>query len=240
MKIVGFILTRNNSKLFLKTLNRIPNTIDKIFVSDDQSQDNIKKICKHHNVKVYKNKSEKRGYGSNLKNALDVAFKIYKADYAVEIHGDGAQFNPIATNDVIKLLKKRKLDLIVGSRILILYENFKLGYPFSRMIPNIIISFIERYLLKINITDFHSGFRVYSKNLAQKLSYKNFSNDYLFSFQIILYSKKNNLKIGEVPVKCDYKGDHTSHKLFGKNSAFTYQLSTFKLIYKYLVNKLNY
>ena len=50
--------------------------------------------------------------------------------------------------------------------------------------------------------------------------------------------KKNNLQIHEIPVICDYKSDHTSHKLFGKNSAFTYQIETFNLIYKYLRKKL--
>ena len=59
------------------------------------------------------------------------------------------------------------------------------------------------------------------------------SNNYLFSFEIILHAKKQNLKIGEVPVTCDYKSEHTSHKLFGRNSAFSYQLETFKLIYNY-------
>ena len=65
----------------------------------------------------------------------------------------------------------------------------KLGYPLSRMIPNLILSKIEKHLLKIDITDFHSGFRIYSKNLSQKINYKNFSNDYLFSFEIILHAK---------------------------------------------------
>ena len=50
--------------------------------------------------------------------------------------------------------------------------------------------------------------------------------------------QKNKLQICEIPVICDYKSDHTSHKLFGKNSAFTYQLETFNLIYKYFRNKL--
>ncbi len=238
MKIVGFVLTKNNSALFPKVLTKIPKSIDHIFVSDDNSNDNIEELCEKNSIKFYKNPQIISGYGSNLKNALNVGFQIHDADYLVEIHGDGAQFNPAATNDAVILLKKNKLDLIVGSRILILRENMKLGYPLSRMIPNLILSKIEKHLLKIDITDFHSGFRIYSKNLSQKINYKNFSNNYLFSFEIILHAKKQNLKIGEVPVTCDYKSEHTSHKLFGRNSAFSYQLETFKLIYNYFRNRL--
>ena len=238
MKIIGFVLTKNNSLLFPRVLTKIPKCINHIFVSDDNSDDDIEELCKKNSIKFYKNPQSIGGYGSNIKNALNVGFQIHNADYLVEIHGDGAQFNPSATNDAIILLNKNKLDLIVGSRILILRENIKLGYPLSRMVPNLILSKIEKYLLKINITDFHSGFRIYSKNLFQKINYNKFSNDYLFSFEIILHAKKQHLKIGEVPVTCDYKSEHTSHKLFGKNSAFSYQIKTFKLIYDYLRNKL--
>jgi hypothetical protein len=243
MKIVGFVLTKNNSRLFSKVLSKIPKSIDSIFVSDDHSNDDIEELCKTKGIKFHKNfltneKEKRGGYGSNMKNALDIAFQVYDADFAVEIHGDAAQFNPSATDDAVILLKKDNLDLIVGSRILMLRENIKLGYPFSRMIPNLIISKIEKHLLKINITDFHSGFRIYSKNLCQKINYRNFSDNYLFSFEIILHAKKHNLKIGEVPVSCDYKSEHTSHKLFGKNSAFSYQIDTFKLIYNYFRKRL--
>ena len=111
----------------------------------------------------------------------------------------------------------------------------KYGYPFVRMIPNF-ISNIERIILNIPISDFHQGFRIYSKKLFNKLKLDILSNNYLFSFEVILLSKQENLKIAEVPVLANYKLPHTSHKLFGKNSAFTYQLETFKLIYKFLKN----
>ena len=62
------------------------------------------------------------------------------------------------------------------------------------------------------------------------------SDDFLFNFETILLAKQYNLKIAEVPVFANYNLPHTSHKLFGKNSAFSYQIKTFKLIYKFLKN----
>jgi len=233
MRIVGFILTRNNKNLVMKAISKIPSCINDFFISDDNSNDGIEALCRAENISIYKNYRQNNGYGSNVKNALEVAFKEFKADYAVEIHGDGAQFDPHATFDAINIINNKETDLIVGSRFLNLKENLKLGYPFSRMMPNLIISNIEKILLNINISDFHSGFRVYSKKLYTVLNVEEFSDDYSFSFEVIIFSKENKLVIDQVPVLCDYKNEHTSHKLFGKNSAFTYQLKTFKLIFLY-------
>ena len=163
MNIIGYILTRNNAKLLDKTLKKIPNCINDYFISDDNSSDKIEELCLQRKVKIFRNYAKINGYGSNVKNALKIAFNEFKADYAVEIHGDGAQFNPIATYEAIKIINSSKSDLIIGSRFLELKKNIELKYPLSRMVPNYVISKIERILLNIDISDFHSGFRIYSK-----------------------------------------------------------------------------
>lgn len=239
MKIVGFILSRNNGNLLEKAIKKCPKCIDEIFISDDKSNDNTHEVAEKNGFQVFTNEKV-NGYGGNVKNALKIAFENFDADYAVEIHGDGAQFHPDATYDALKIIndQKTKPDLILGSRFLNFKNNMKMGYPLERMIPNFFISRIERILLKINITDFHQGFRIYSKNFYKTINLNNLADNYLLSFEVILHAKKNKLQICEIPVICDYKSDHTSHKLFGKNSAFTYQLETFNLIYKYFRNKL--
>lgn len=239
MNIIGFILCHNNSKMLENSFKKIPDCINEYFVTDDNSIDNSYEVCKNNNVLFFKNTNLKNGYGSNVKNGLKISFEKFKADYAVEIHGDGAQFNPSATYDALKILKNENLDLIVGSRFLNLKENLKLKYPLSRMIPNFVISNIERMLLGIKISDFHNGFRIYSKKFYNSIQLDKLSNNYLLSFECILHTKEKNLKIGQVPVLCDYTGDHTSHKLFGKNSAFTYQLETFLLILKFFLRKIS-
>ena len=235
MKIVGFILNKNNSKLLKTALNRVPDCIDEVFISDDNSTDDSEKTASLLNLKFFKNRYLS-GYGGNVKNALYICFNDYEADYAVEIHGDGAQFHPDATIDAIKLINLEQPDLICGSRFIYFRENLKLGYPLIRMIPNLILSTIERILLKIPLSDFHQGFKIYSQKFFNNIDLEKLSDNYLLSFEVIIHSKMKNLKIKEVPVLCDYKAPHTSHKLFGKNSAFSYQLETFKVIYNYFNN----
>ncbi len=232
MKLVAFILSNNSYEKIEYTVNKVPKIIDDIFISEDSKDQNILRISKKNNYKlIYNNNSS--GYGSNVKNALRYAFKELGADYAIEVHGDNAQFDPGATYDALKFIEKG-YDFILGSRFLKLKENMKYGYPLERMLPNFFISNIERIILKIPISDFHQGFRIYGKKFFNKLKLNYLSNDYLLSFETILFAKQENLKIAEVPVLANYKLPHTSHKLFGKNSAFTYQLKTFKLIYKFL------
>ena len=122
MKIVGFILSRNNGNLIEKAIKKCPKCIDEIFISDDKSNDNTHEVAEKNGVQVFTNEKV-NGYGGNVKNALKIAFENFDADYAVEIHGDGAQFHPDATYDALKIINDQitKPDLILGSRFL----NFK-------------------------------------------------------------------------------------------------------------------
>ncbi len=234
MKLVAFILSKNSFEKIEYTVSKLPKIINDFFISEDSKDQNILKISNKNNYKLIYNNNPS-GYGSNVKNSLKYAFNELKADYAIEVHGDNAQFDPSATYDALKFLEK-DYDFILGSRFLKLKENMKYGYPLERMIPNFFISNIEKIILKIPLSDFHQGFRIYSKNFFNKLKLNSLSNDYLFSFETILFAKQENLKISEVPVLANYKLPHTSHKLFGRNSAFTYQIKTFRLIYKFLKN----
>lgn len=232
LKLIAFILSNKSYGGIEYTVNKIPNIIDDFFISEDSKDEHILEIVKKNNYKlIYNNKLS--GYGSNVKNSLRYAFNELKADYAIEIHGDHGQFDPSATYDAIKYLNNN-YDFISGSRFLKFKENMKFGYPLERMIPNFFISNIERIILKIPLSDFHQGFKIYSKNFFEKMNLDYMSDDFLFNFETILFAKQLNLKIAEVPVIANYNLPHTSHKLFGKNSAFSYQIKTFKLIYKYL------
>ena len=134
MKIVGFILSRNNGNLIEKAI-KCPKCIDEIFISDDKSNDNTHEVAEKNGVQVFTNEKV-NGYGGNVKNALKIAFENFDADYTVEIHGDGAQFHPDATYDALKIIndQKTKPDLILGSRFLNFKNNMKMGYPLERMI----------------------------------------------------------------------------------------------------------
>ena len=132
-KILGLILSHNCEKLIAKTLSRIPeNIFDQIIVSDDGSTD--KSVITYRELGYEVFETNVSGYGSNSRNGVESAFKC-GADYAVEIHGDGAQFDPAATCNALKFMDLN-VDLILGSRFINKKRALELGMPMPRFIAN--------------------------------------------------------------------------------------------------------
>ena len=83
--------------------------------------------------------------------------------------------------------------------------------PFS---ANLFLSKIDKLILQLPFTEFHTGFRIYGKQF-NKMPYEKFSDDYLLSFEVIAFAAFMKFKSAEVPVECDYIDDHTSHSYIG-------------------------
>lgn len=229
-KIYAMILSHNCGSLIKVAYNKIPKKyFSKIFITDDGSDDYSLKMIKELEIKITETKFS--GYGSNVKNGLEFAFKD-GADYVVEIHGDGAQFDPKAIIPALKFIND-DYDFILGSRLINIKRTIQLKMPFPRFIANIFLSYIDKLVLKLPFSEFHSGFRIYGKKF-KNVNMKNFSNDYLFSFEIIAHAAFKNFKCVEVPVECDYISEHTSHSYSG---AIKYAILHFKTLFDYLVSK---
>ena len=215
-----------------KAYEKIPkDLLYKIIVSDDQSSDHSHDVARSLGLDFFQNPAFK-GYGGNIKSAIKKSFEL-GADYAVEIHGDGAQFNPIAIYDALKFIDE-DYDLILGSRFIVKGLARQNGMPLIRYYANIGLSFFDRIVLNLPLTEFHTGFRIYSKKLFETLPINKNSNDYLFSFEVIAQAAYFDLKVAEVPVEADYKSEHTSHSILG---ASVYAFKTFFILFIYLMAK---
>tara|TARA_B100000941_G_scaffold98748_1_gene68948 strand:+ start:76803 stop:77534 length:732 start_codon:yes stop_codon:yes gene_type:complete len=229
-KIYAVILSHNCEHMIDRTISRIPHSsFAKIIVSDDGSTDNS--VSKYRSLGYTVVNSNNKGYGANIKNALVAAFDD-GADYILEIHGDGAQFDPKAISKASSLIEN-DTDLILGSRFIEKGRALKLGMPLPRYIANRALSFIDRIILSKNLSEFHTGFRVYSRKFKD-IDQSKFSNDYLFSFQIIAYAIANDYKVDEIPVECDYNSEHTSHGYLG---ASKYAITHFFVLIWYVLFK---
>lgn len=231
-KIIGIIMTYNCGDMIEGTYKKLPKkALDKIIVVDDGSTDNSVKIAKRLGIDVYTHKHG--GYGANIKFGLKKA-KELGADYAIEIHGDG-QYDSSVIPSAIEKATTQGFDLLLGSR----FTNFKQaindGMPLGRYLANLGLSFFDRLVLGVNLTEFHTGFRVYSRRLLEKITFEDTSDNYLYSFEIICQVRFCNLNIGEVPMHCNYKASHTSISI--KKSIF-YALGTFEVLAKYILAKM--
>lgn len=231
-KIIGVILAYNCATMLPRAVKRIPkNVLDEVIVFDDGSTDNTFGVAKKLKLKVFRHYPN-RGYGGNLKVAIQKSLEM-GADYIVEIHGDGAQFNPASIKYTIPYINKG-FQLILGSRFQESNKALKNGMPLLRFIANRFLSFFDKLILRLPLTEFHTGFRIYGREFLEAVPYTKNSDDYLFSFQIIAQAAYAKIPVAEVPVDADYKNEHTSHSLGG---ASLYAVQTFLILSQFILAK---
>ncbi len=231
-KVVAIVLAYNTAPMLKTAYERIPkHLVDDILVMDDCSKDNTSEVAKSLGLKVFRN-AKNMGYGGNLKAGMKKALE-YGADYVVEIHGDGAQFNPIAIEKALPHIQAGA-GLILGSRFQNKWLALANGMSLIRFSANIFLSFFDRLVLNLPLTEFHTGFRIYSKDMLSRVPYESNANNYLFSFQIIAQAAYYDMTVAEVPVEADYHAAHTSHSLRG---ASVYAINTFFQLGHFLLAK---
>ena len=125
-------------------------------------------------------------------------------------------------------------DLVLGSRFFDIRQPLRDGMSYARFLANIGLSFIENIVLRSNVSEFHTGFRVYTKHLAETVEIDSTSNDFLFGFEVIAQTIYCKLKIGEVSVRGNYKEEHTSISI---PKSIIYAFQTFKVLGIYLLAK---
>ena len=229
-KIFAIILTYNCEQLLKKTYEKLPKRVfDRVILVDDHSSDKTMQVAKSLGIEAYTHKHT--GYGGNIKFGLQKAYKM-GADYMVEIHGDG-QFDSRIAPQAIKKMDEG-FDLLLGSRFINIKQPLKDGMPMSRYITNIVTSYISRIVLGLKLTEVHNGFHVFNRRFIEEAGFKNTSQGHIYSFEILAQAKYHELKVTEIPVRCDYIGKHTSMDIL---ESVPYLYSIFKVLFQYLLTK---
>ena len=125
------------------------------------------------------------GYGGNQKIGYYYAIKN-QYDFVALVHGDG-QYAPELLDDLIEDMSQKKADAVFGSRMLIKGGALKGGMPLYKFIGNKILTFFQNKILSSNLSEFHSGYRIYSTDVLKKIPFYLNSNNY--SFVDLTYSK---------------------------------------------------
>lgn len=231
-KVIAVILAYNCARLLPKAYQKIPkDMVDDIIAMDDGSKDGTLEVAMSLGIKAFRH-DPNRGYGGNLKAGLQKALEM-GADYIVEIHGDGAQFDPISLTHA-QLPISQGAQLILGSRFRDPRRALANGMPLIRFVANRALSFFDRLVLGLPLTEFHTGFRIYGRRLLEQAPYLANSNNYLFSFEIIAQAAYYGLPVAEVPVEADYKNEHTSCPL---DQAVVYSFETFRVLAEWVLAK---
>jgi len=233
-KIIAIFIAYNAEKTLVEFWRELPKQyFDEFILVDDVSKDKTFEIAqKLKGLSSYQNPVN-LGYGGNLKKALAIALS-HGADIMVDIHPDG-EYQPSAIPLALNKIQKDGFEFVMGNRFTNVSGPLKSGMHFWKIVPLLILSFVDRLILNIKITDFHQGFRVYTRDLLEKVNFEENSNNYLFSFELIAQSALAGIKIGEVPVETNYVGEKRGASL--KNS-INYSLGTFKILILFLLAKI--
>jgi glycosyltransferase involved in cell wall biosynthesis len=213
-----FIIAYNAVNHLIKTINRIPpdlyDQVTEIFVIDDCSKDNTYHAAlgyKHENnvekLTVHRNEKN-QGYGGNQKvgyqYAIDRGF-----DIVALVHGDG-QYAPEALPFLLEPLIKGEADMVFGSRMSTSGAALKGGMPLYKYIGNKVLTFIQNRLSGLNLSEYHSGYRLYSVHALKRIPFESFTNSWHFDTQIILAMTERQMRIVERPIPT-YYGDEICH-----------------------------
>lgn len=201
-KIVVVMPAYNAEKTIEKTYHDIPLTVvDEVLVVDDDSMDKTVKIARKLKLPVFVH-PKNLGYGGNQKTCYQQSLKR-GADIVVMIHPD-YQYDATLTVDLIKPVIDGRFDIMLGSRIRSRGEALAGGMPIYKYISNRLLTLIENIILGLNLSEFHTGFRAYQKNVLQSLPLRNFSDDFVFDQQILISAHAKGFTIGEIAVPVRY------------------------------------
>lgn len=213
-----FIIAYNAVDHLIKTISRIPpdvySQVEEIFVIDDCSSDNgyyaalgykhehgVEKLTVHRNVK-------NQGYGGNQKVGYKYALSR-GFDFVALVHGDG-QYAPECLGSLLDPLLQGSADMVMGSRMLKRGEALRGGMPLYKYVGNRILTTVQNRLAGLNLSEFHSGYRLYSLAALQRLPFESFTNTWHFDTQIILAMAERGFRIVERPIPT-YYGDEICH-----------------------------
>lgn len=209
--VVAVMPAYNAARTIKKTYQDIPpGTVDKIIVVDDRSTDETVKVAKNLGLQVFSH-PQNRGYGANQKTCYTLALSE-SADIIVMIHPD-YQYDSTLTGELIRPIIQGRFDIMLGSRIRTRQEALSGGMPLYKYIFNRFLTTIENIALGQNLSEYHTGFRAFNKQILTNLPFHKYSDDFVFDQQILFGAIARGAKIGEIPVPVRYFSEASSINL---------------------------
>lgn len=201
-KIVVIMPAYNAAKTLEKTYRDLPKgLVNEVILVDDASKDKTSEIAKKLRITTFVH-PHNLGYGGNQKTCYWEALKR-KPDIIVMVHPD-YQYDSSLTRELVKPIIDGRFDIMLGSRVRSRKETLEGGMPFYKYLGNRFLTLIENFVLGLNLSEYHTGFRAFSGDALKKIPFQRFSNDFVFDQQVLIYAAKHGLKIGEIPVPVRY------------------------------------
>lgn len=204
-KVVCVLPSYNAEKTVERTLRAVPSGVVDLFILvDDCSRDNTiaeaQKLSQEFPLKILVH-DKNRGYGGNQKTCYRAAVEE-GADIVVMLHPD-YQYEPKLLGSLASLVGSGVYDVALGSRILG-RGALKGGMPLYKYIFNRCLTLFENILIGQKLSEYHTGYRAYSRKVLSSLRLDNNSDDFVFDNEILVQCHLQGFRIGEISVPTKY------------------------------------
>ena len=201
-KIVVVLPAYNAAKTLEKTYAEIPfEIVDDVVLVDDLSKDETVSLAKKIGIKHVIQHQKNRGYGGNQKSCYNKALEL-GADIVIMLHPD-YQYTPKLIPSMAHLIANELYHVVLGSRIL---GNGALrgGMPIYKYIANRLLTFSQNILVGQKLSEYHTGYRAFSKEVLQKVNFEIDSDDFVFDNEMLSQIIYFGYEIAEVTCPTKY------------------------------------
>lgn len=230
-KIVVVMPSYNAEKTLLQTYAELPHEyVDEVILVDDGSSDRTVKVAEQLNIKTIIH-STNIGYGGNQKTCYREALS-YGADIVVMIHPD-YQYSPRLVTAMASMIASGHYDIVLGSRILG-GTALKGGMPLYKYVANRFLTFIENLVIGAKLSEYHTGFRAFTRRVLETLPLEKNSDDFVFDNEVLVQAVSFGFRIGEISCPTRYFKDASSLNF---RRSVTYGFGVLIVTMKYFLHK---
>jgi glycosyltransferase involved in cell wall biosynthesis len=232
-KLVVIMPAYNAENTLRQSYDELPHEyVDDVILVDDASSDRTVKIANEMGIKTIVHKKN-MGYGANQKTCYREALK-QGADIVVMLHPD-YQYSPRLVTAMAFMIVSGHYDVVIGSRILG-GKALKGGMPTYKYIANRFLTLIENMILGIKLSEYHTGYRAFTREVLETLPLEENSDDFVFDNEILAQAAYFGFRIGEISCPARYFEDASSIN-FARS--VKYGLGVLATTVKYALQKLS-
>jgi glycosyltransferase involved in cell wall biosynthesis len=231
-KVIVVLPAYNAAKTLEKTYQEIPfDIVDDVILVDDNSKDNTAAIAEKLGICNIIVHEKNKGYGGNQKTCYDKALSL-NADIVVMLHPD-YQYTPKLIQSISFIIANEVYPVVFASRIL---SNgaLKGGMPWYKYVANRMLTLFQNILLNQKLSEYHTGYRAFSRDVLENVNYQLNDDDFIFDNQMVAQVFNKGFEIGEVTCPTKYFPEASSINL--KRSAI-YGLGVLKVSIEYRLSK---
>jgi len=230
-KICVVMPAYNAEKTLQRTYDEIPKDIvDEIILTDDASKDKTVDVAKNLGIRTFTHNKNK-GYGGNQKTCYQEALNL-NADIIVMLHPD-YQYTPKLITPMSSMIAEGVFDAVIGSRIL---GNKAImgGMPKYKYISNRFLTMAENVIINQKLSEYHTGFRAFSRKILETIPLMENSDDFVFDNQMLCQTLYFGFSVGEISCPASYFDDASSINF---SRSVTYGIGVIKTALNYFLAK---